>query len=57
MDIMKAINKGPIMDTKENFHICSAKKEGMQLNDTHIYRQQNPRFEIIHTCYNRDTPA
>jgi hypothetical protein len=55
MDIMKAINKGPIMDTKENFHIYSAKKDGMQLND--IYMQQNLRSEIIHTCYKRDTPA
>jgi hypothetical protein len=32
---VKIINKGPIMDTMERYHIHKAKQKGIQLNDKH----------------------
>jgi hypothetical protein len=47
MEIIKTIIKGPIMDTKEKYHIHKANQNGIQLNDTHM-NSKNPIFDTLY---------
>jgi hypothetical protein len=47
MEIIKTIMKGPIMGTKENYHIYKANQNGIQVNDTQM-NSKNPIFDTLY---------
>jgi hypothetical protein len=47
MEIIKAVKKGPIMDTIEKYHIYKANQNGIQFNDTHT-NNKNPLFDTLY---------